>query len=274
MDPANFASGDTHRDIVERMLAADIFAGSTADAVRAGNHPLSVSRLISDSFVELKRRPRAVRRQARHAWRGLGVHPRGHHRAAAGRGQDGVHGPPRRPDRPAQPHPVPREARGGCEPRPAGQVGGRALPRPRQLQGRQRYARSPGRRPPAEGGRRAPARDRPRVGDRRPALRRRIRDRRCQRRESRGRRGPGAAVHRRDRAAVRHRRPPARDRDQHRHRDRADRRHRLGPAAEERRHGALPRQGRRPRHAPLLRARDGRAAAGPPRCSNSTCARR
>ncbi len=65
-----------------------------------------------------------------------------------------------------------------------------------------------------------------------------------------------------DRRALRCRRPPPRDRRQHRRLAGARGRQRSGSAAEERRPRALSRQGRRPRHLPLLRGRHGRARAG------------
>ena len=64
------------------------------------------------------------------------------------------------------------------------------------------------------------------------------------------------------------------DRRQHRHRDRARGRHRYRPAAQERRPRDVRRQGRRPPHLPLLRARDGRPRQGAARRWSSTCARR
>jgi diguanylate cyclase (GGDEF)-like protein len=53
MNPALLAPGDRHREIIERMVEEGLFAGATADAIRAGSHPLAVSKLVSDSFVEL-----------------------------------------------------------------------------------------------------------------------------------------------------------------------------------------------------------------------------
>jgi diguanylate cyclase (GGDEF)-like protein len=53
LDAKVLAPGDYHHDIIERMLAAGAFAPATAEDVANGTHPLSVSRLVSDSFVEL-----------------------------------------------------------------------------------------------------------------------------------------------------------------------------------------------------------------------------
>ena len=53
-----------------------------------------------------------------------------------------------------------------------------------------------------------------------------------------------------------------------------ERRHRAGRAAQGRRHGALRRQGRRPRHLPLLRAGDGHAHEGAARARDRARARR
>ena len=142
-----------------------------------------------------------------------------------------------------------------------------AVPRPRPLQGRQRHARPPGRRRAAEGGARAPAARCVReTRHGRAARRRRIRHPADRRRAAGGRRQRWRAASSRRSArptrstatrsssapasASRSRRPTAPTPD---------------AAAEERRPGALPRQGRRPRHLPLLRAGDGRATAGAPR---------
>ena len=58
-----------------------------------------------------------------------------------------AHGAPRRADRPAQPRAVPRGDGEGARPASArGETDRRALPRPRPLQGRQRHARPSGRR--------------------------------------------------------------------------------------------------------------------------------
>ena len=146
-----------------------------------------------------------------------------------------------------------------------------------QFKDGQRLARPSGRRRAAQGGRAAPAR---------PA-----RDERHGRRGSAATSSPSsrsaASGDRRRRRrrwpstlratisrALRDRRPPGRHRHQHRHRAGARRRRRRRPAPEERRPRALPRQGRRPRHLPLLRAGDGRTRAGAARCSSSICARR
>ena len=141
-------------------------------------------------------------------------------------------------------------------------VAGRALPRPRSLQGHQRHARPPGRRRAAEGRRRAAAQVR-RRGRRDCAHgRRRVRHRPGRLGAADRRHGAGDAHHRGDRPADRHRRASGRGRHQRRHRRGAERRHGPAPAAQERRPCALPRQGRRARHPPLLRAGHGRAHAG------------
>ena len=67
-----------------------------------------------------------------------------------------------------------------------------------------------------------------------------------------------------DRRALPDRRPSGRDRHQRGHRHRSDRRHQPRGAPAQRRPRALSRQGRRPRHLPLLRARHGPADAGAP----------
>ena len=53
MNAQLFAPGDYNQDIVARMLADGVFAAPTADAIRAGAHPLAASGQVSDSFVEL-----------------------------------------------------------------------------------------------------------------------------------------------------------------------------------------------------------------------------
>ena len=76
----------------------------------------------------------------------------GRHRAQGGRATDPRAGPARPAHRPAQPCPAPRPARPrrwrAARPRGPGQVAVHAA-RPRRLQGRQRHARAPGRRPAA-----------------------------------------------------------------------------------------------------------------------------
>ena len=95
--------------------------------------------------------------------------------------------------------------------------------------------------------------------------RRRVRHRAGPDRGSRRRHLAGAARDQAVERALRHRRPPGRDRRQHRHLGRPRRRHQPRQTAAQRRPRALPRQGRRPRHVPLLRAGDGFADADPPR---------
>src|SRR5581483_5583337 len=53
MNPALLVPGDRHHDIIQGMVAAGVFAAPTAEAIAAGSHPLAVSGLVSDSFVEL-----------------------------------------------------------------------------------------------------------------------------------------------------------------------------------------------------------------------------
>ena len=81
----------------------------------------------------------------------------------------------------------------------------------------------------------------------------------------RGRAGDRSA--RRSRRRYRDRRPPAAHRAQHRGCDLSGRRHRRDRRCWQRRRRALSRQGRRPRHDPLLRAGHGQAAARAPRAA-------
>jgi diguanylate cyclase (GGDEF)-like protein len=53
LDPKVPSPGEYHPDIIDRMLAAGVFAPTTAEAIRNRTHPLGVSGMISDSFVEL-----------------------------------------------------------------------------------------------------------------------------------------------------------------------------------------------------------------------------
>ncbi len=150
--------------------------------------------------------------------------------------------PLRRADRPAQPRPVPRAAaRRAGGPASAATKLRRALPRPRPVQGRQRHARPPGRRPGAEVSAPRLARLRRRDRFRGAARRRRVRHP-----ADRGRRSDavteprGRGSSRPIRAPYRLYRPPDHDRHQHRHRagaatDGTDAR----PAPEERRPGAV-----------------------------------
>ena len=164
--------------------------------------------------------------------------------------------------RPAQPHLLRRAPRGRDRGRAQGQpAGGRALHRPRPLQGRQRHARPSDRRRTDPRGDAAAhpygARQRPC----RPHRRRRIR------RHHRGRlRSLDAADHREppdrgDLRALHDQQPDHRDRRQHRHRrdQREDRRR--GRHHAPCRHGALSRQERRPQPRLHLRHRDGHRPA-------------
>ncbi len=53
LDTKVLAPGSYHSDIIERMLTSEVLAAPTADAIRAGTHPLGAAGVISDSFVEL-----------------------------------------------------------------------------------------------------------------------------------------------------------------------------------------------------------------------------
>ena len=195
----------------------------------------------------------------------LGRHPRRHHRAAAGRGQDRAHGPPRCADRSRQPRVAERAARAGSHPLPWRADGGGASPRSRSVQGGERHLRSSRRRQAAQDRRRSLAcswcarptpspgwaatnssssRRRSPIPRKRPALAQQI----------------IAWIS----EPYRHRRAAGDGRHQHRHRGQPGRRRCARQAAAERRPCAVPRQGRWPRHVPILRARDERADADPP----------
>ena len=153
--------------------------------------------------------------------------------------------------------------------RQKGEMLGRALPRPRPLQGRQRYARARRRRRAAEGRRRAAARLRRRRRHRRPAGRRRVRHRADRQRSSRSPPPTLAArMHRGDQrspststatrstigASIGIAVAPGDGTD-------ADQLLKNADLA------LLPRQERGARHLPLLRAGHGRAHAGAPQAA-------
>ena len=123
-----------------------------------------------------ERRPLRARAQPADRERRLGRDPRGRHRALAQRGAHRPHGAARRADRPAQPRAVHGEDERGAG--PARRVRHPVLGvrvRPRPVQGGQRFARSPDRRPAAQVGGEPAAElvGEPRHG--RPARRRRVR---------------------------------------------------------------------------------------------------
>ena len=99
------------------------------------------------------------------------------HRGGSAGDREGAPGAPRRAHRPAEPRALPRPHRAGRQRRPPlRRDRGRHDDRPRSLQGDQRHARPPRRRPSPAGGRRAPARRRSReLRHGRPPRRRRVR---------------------------------------------------------------------------------------------------
>ena len=117
--------------------------------------------------------------------RRLRRHDRGHHRPAGLRGAAGPPGQPRPADRPAQPHAAGRVRRRAVP--PGRQRPGLPLPRPGQLQGRQRLPRPRRRRRAARRGGRAAARHRAPRRPGRPLRRRRVRRRLRGRRRGRRR---------------------------------------------------------------------------------------
>ena len=117
----------------------------------------------------------------------LGRHPRRHHRAAPGRGQDRAHGAPRCADRSGQPGVAERAAGAGAGPLPGRADGGGPSPRPRSVQGGQRHVRPSRRRQAAQDRRRTPARTGARDRHHRADGRRRIRHRPGADRRSRAR---------------------------------------------------------------------------------------
>ena len=107
--------------------------------------------------------------------RRLDRHVRGDHRTAPRRGEDQLPGAPRRPDRAAQPPVVPIAAgRADCFGQSARRELRAVVHRPRSLQGGQRHARPPGRRPASGGGVEAVAELRARWRHDRPTRRGRI----------------------------------------------------------------------------------------------------
>ena len=130
-----------------------------------------------------------------------------------------------------------------------------AVPRPRPLQGGERYPRPSGRRYPAAGGH--PAAEITGARDRygRPAWRRRIRHRAVDQ-PAIGQHGARPAADRGGRRAVRNQRTPDHHRHQHRHRDRSGRRRGCRRDHQKRRPGAVSVESRRTRPLPILRAGD------------------
>ena len=113
-----------------------------------------------------------VHRQRAHDRHAGGVQRRD--RAPAHRRAAAPHRAPRRADRAAEPHLLPRPPGPGARRLDAARRGGPADARPRRLQGRQRHARPRLRRRAAAPGRRPAARDGAHRGHRRPARRRRV----------------------------------------------------------------------------------------------------
>ena len=131
-----------------------------------------------------------------------------------------------------------------------------------------------GRRQAARDGGRPAAVGAARDGHDRAHGRRRVRHRPDGHRATRRCHGVGTSRHRDRQRALRDRGASGGDRHQRRHRRGPVRRSGARPADPQRRSRTLPRQGRRPRHLSLLRARDGRADAGAPLAGDATCARR
>ncbi len=211
------------------------------------------------------------------------AHHRGHRdrerpvdRAAPHRGvAEGVPVPPRHAHRPRQPRPLrraherraPRESRRRLERR-------RDADGPQPLQGRERHARPPPRRPPAPGGRAA---DRDRAARARP-------DRAARRRRVRGaappaphrRPGRGDRVAHPGRVAAADGRGPGAARGERgdRHLDRARARHRGRHPAPARRHRDVQREGEGRRRHRDLRRRPQPAQHAPPRARGRVAERR
>ena len=263
LTPEQVKPGTTLRQILEYRIAIGAYIGSAPGGLhqRAARRRARTGTLRHGSRTLADGRVFSIVPPADGGWR-LGRHARGHHRAAAHRGQDRTHGPARRADGPAQPHAAQRAAGACAGARQARRDRRHPPPRPRPLQERQRYARARRRRQAAEGRGRPPARARQGDGHHRAHGRRRVRDRAGRPRATGGRHDAGRADHRGDRRALRRRRPSGHRRDQRRHRRRADRRRRSRPADEECGPGALSRQERGTWHVSLLRAGHGRAHAG------------
>ncbi|MNF75666.1 hypothetical protein D3C84_577430 [compost metagenome] len=187
-------------------------------------------------------------------------------------GQRTAHPPPgllRRPDPPAQPHPVPGPpAHRPAARRAARGMGGADVPRPRPLQADQRLPRPCRRRPHAQGSGGAPGHLRGRGRHRGAHGRRRVHPAAATPRHPRRRAEPGHPRRRADprqpRPSLRPRRPRILRHRQHRHRPLAPGRPRAEPVDEERRHRHVPRQGARQEQLPVLPGGHERQRPGAP----------
>ena len=195
LTPEQVKPGTTLRQILEHRIAMGAYAGSAPeDYINERLAAVGREERVYHAYPCARRRTRLRHRATADGGRRLGRHARGHHRAAAQRGQDRAHGPARRADGPAQPHAAQRAAGARAGARQARRDRRHPPPRPRPLQERQRHARPCHRRQAAEGRGRPAARPRGGGGHRRAHGRRRVRNRASRPRPAGGRRHAGRAV--------------------------------------------------------------------------------